>query len=173
MDCRSDSSVFKIFFRAPCCFQHFYHMLQSLAFVVMAIIIMRLKLFGTPALCVMASLLASRQVKHLKHRSSLSFGQIEMQLNVSLEMPHLIVQSWPKMLRRFRKSTRSQHEVPPRLPPCNVVMLLCLCTVQMISVAINKQCLGKEGRGLTKIRNDSTSKLMTTGYRYPGHKCTL
>ncbi|KAL9967638.1 hypothetical protein ACROYT_G025913 [Oculina patagonica] len=42
--------------------EHFYHVLQSLAFVVMAIIIMRLKLFGTPALCVMASLLASRQL---------------------------------------------------------------------------------------------------------------
>ena len=42
--------------------QHLYHVLQSLAFVAMAIIIMRLKLFGTPALCVMASLLASRQV---------------------------------------------------------------------------------------------------------------
>lgn len=42
--------------------EHLYHLLQSLAFVVMAIIIMRLKLFGTPALCVMASLLASRQL---------------------------------------------------------------------------------------------------------------
>lgn len=51
-----------------CRFQHFYHVLQSLAFVVMAIIIMRLKLFGTPALCVMASLLASRQVTRLSCR---------------------------------------------------------------------------------------------------------
>ncbi|XP_068670453.1 protein C-mannosyl-transferase DPY19L1-like [Montipora foliosa] len=42
--------------------EHFYHVLQSLAFVAMAVIIMRLKLFGTPALCVMASLLASRQL---------------------------------------------------------------------------------------------------------------
>lgn len=42
--------------------EHFYHVLQSLAFVVMAVIIMRLKLFGTPALCVLASLLASRQL---------------------------------------------------------------------------------------------------------------
>jgi len=42
--------------------EHLYHVLQSLAFVIMAIIIMRLKLFGTPALCVMASLLASRQL---------------------------------------------------------------------------------------------------------------
>lgn len=42
--------------------EHLYHVLQSLAFVAMAIIIMRLKLFGTPALCVMASLLASRQL---------------------------------------------------------------------------------------------------------------
>lgn len=46
--------------------QHFYHVLQSLAFVVMAVIIMRLKLFGTPALCVLASLLASRQVTVMK-----------------------------------------------------------------------------------------------------------
>lgn len=42
--------------------EHLYHVLQSLAFVIMAIIIMRLKLFGTPALCIMASLLASRQL---------------------------------------------------------------------------------------------------------------
>ena len=46
--------------------QHFYHVLQSLAFVVMAVIIMRLKLFGTPALCVLASLLASRPVTVMK-----------------------------------------------------------------------------------------------------------
>lgn len=42
--------------------EHFYHLLQALAFVAMAIIIMRLKLFGTPSLCVMASLLASRKL---------------------------------------------------------------------------------------------------------------
>ncbi|KAK2562156.1 putative C-mannosyltransferase DPY19L1 [Acropora cervicornis] len=42
--------------------KHFYHLLQALAFVAMAIIIMRLKLFGTPSLCVMASLLASRKL---------------------------------------------------------------------------------------------------------------
>ena len=34
-----------------------------------------------------------------------------------------------------------------------------------------QHCLG-EG-GLPKIRNDGTTKLMTTGYRYPEHKCTL
>ena len=58
-------------------FQHLYLALQTVAFVVMSIMIMRLKLFGTPALCLMASLLASRQVRcsdtsdfgHIRFRS--------------------------------------------------------------------------------------------------------
>ncbi|EDO33159.1 predicted protein [Nematostella vectensis] len=41
--------------------EYVYHVLQAMAFVLMAVIIMRLKLFGTPALCVLASLVASRQ----------------------------------------------------------------------------------------------------------------
>ncbi|XP_031552907.1 probable C-mannosyltransferase DPY19L1 [Actinia tenebrosa] len=41
--------------------EYFYHVLQAIAFIMMAVIIMRLKLFGTPALCVLASLLASRK----------------------------------------------------------------------------------------------------------------
>ncbi|XP_075068681.1 protein C-mannosyl-transferase DPY19L1 [Mixophyes fleayi] len=39
-----------------------YHALQLLAFAVLAILIMRLKLFLTPHMCVMASLLCSRQL---------------------------------------------------------------------------------------------------------------
>ena len=38
----------------------------------------------------------------------------------------------------------------------------------MISVTINVAW----GGGLPKIHNDSTSKLMATGYRYPEHQCT-
>eukprot|EP00794_Sanderia_malayensis_P003469 gene3469-3966_t len=41
---------------------HLYFLLQTIAFVLMSILIMRLKLFGTPALCIMTSLLASRQL---------------------------------------------------------------------------------------------------------------
>jgi len=39
-----------------------FHTLQSLCYALMAIIIMRLKLFWTPQLCVMAGLLASPRV---------------------------------------------------------------------------------------------------------------
>ena len=40
----------------------------------------------------------------------------------------------------------------------------------MILVAINN-ALAR--RGHAKIRNDSTAKLLATGYRYPEHKCTM
>ena len=36
-----------------------------------------------------------------------------------------------------------------------------------------QHCLGEGGGGGSKLRNDGTTKLMTTGYRYPEHKCTL
>ncbi|KAM5157170.1 protein C-mannosyl-transferase DPY19L1 [Mantella aurantiaca] len=42
--------------------QLFYHALQLVAFAVLAILIMRLKLFLTPHMCVMASLICSRQL---------------------------------------------------------------------------------------------------------------
>ncbi|KAK7885964.1 hypothetical protein WMY93_025585 [Mugilogobius chulae] len=42
-----------------------FHSLQLLAFSVLALLIMRLKLFLTPHMCIMASLLCSKQVCHL------------------------------------------------------------------------------------------------------------
>lgn len=40
-----------------------YHSLQLLAFAILAILIMRLKLFLTPHMCIMASLICSKQVQ--------------------------------------------------------------------------------------------------------------
>eukprot|EP00117_Sycon_ciliatum_P013388 scpid38878/ scgid14073/ Protein dpy-19 homolog 1; Dpy-19-like protein 1 len=45
-----------------------YHLLQNLAFLVMAVLIMRLKLFWTPHLCVLAGLLASQTLFNLVQR---------------------------------------------------------------------------------------------------------
>ena len=39
-----------------------YHSLQLVAFAVLAVLIMRLKLFLTPHMCIMASLICSKQV---------------------------------------------------------------------------------------------------------------
>uniref|UniRef100_A0AAQ5YJK4 Dpy-19-like 1, like (H. sapiens) n=1 Tax=Amphiprion ocellaris TaxID=80972 RepID=A0AAQ5YJK4_AMPOC len=44
------------------CLQLVYHSLQLVAFAVLAILIMRLKLFLTPHMCIMASLICSRQL---------------------------------------------------------------------------------------------------------------
>uniref|UniRef100_A0A672HYY6 Dpy-19-like 1, like (H. sapiens) n=1 Tax=Salarias fasciatus TaxID=181472 RepID=A0A672HYY6_SALFA len=45
-----------------CVLQMVYHSLQLLAFTVLAVLIMRLKLFLTPHMCIMASLLCSKQL---------------------------------------------------------------------------------------------------------------
>ena len=46
-------------------FQILYHVFQLIAFTTMAVIIMRLKLFWTPHLCLMTSLLASQKVSSI------------------------------------------------------------------------------------------------------------
>ena len=43
-------------------FQHIYLILQTVAYLLMAVLLMRLKLFSTPALCLLTSFLASRKV---------------------------------------------------------------------------------------------------------------
>jgi len=42
--------------------QLMYHVFQCVLFTLLAVIIMRLKLFWTPHMCLLTSLLASRQV---------------------------------------------------------------------------------------------------------------
>lgn len=60
--------------KCPCVIQLFvvvqlvYHSLQLVAFAVLAVLIMRLKLFLTPHMCIMASLICSKQV--CPHRTS-------------------------------------------------------------------------------------------------------
>lgn len=46
----------------PVSLQLVYHSLQLVAFAVLAVLIMRLKLFLTPHMCIMASLVCSKQV---------------------------------------------------------------------------------------------------------------
>ena len=90
-------------------------------------------------------------------------------------------QVWKSCHARFTRATilaknigtnsKTQHEIPPRPP---APMQCCQVAVFMyspIDFSGFQHCLG-EG-GLPKIRNDGTTKLMTTGYRYPEHKCTL
>ena len=72
-----------------------------------------------------------------------------------------LLQSWPKISGQI--PTRNTSPVCP-----HAVLSSCIVYVQLISVAFNI-ALG----GLPKIRNYSTAKLMTTGYRYPEQKCTL
>lgn len=48
-----------------CVCQMVYHSLQLVAFAVLAILVMRIKLFLAPLMCLMASLICSRQVRRL------------------------------------------------------------------------------------------------------------
>ena len=75
---------------------------------------------------------------------------------------HLHVQSWPKMLGWFPKLDNS-------LPH---IMLSC-CYNCMFMYSPNDFSGYQHCLGVPKIRNDSTTKLMATCYRYPEHKCTL
>lgn len=68
-------------------FQLVFHALQLLAYSVLAILIMRLKLFLTPHLCIMASLVCSKQVRPLlacTYLSTYSITQILVLKHISL-----------------------------------------------------------------------------------------
>ena len=72
---------------------------------------------------------------------------------------------------KFQNSTRNTS---PPLPHPPAPMQCCESAVFMyspIDFSGFQHCLG-EGE-LPKLRSDGTTKLMTTGYRYPEHKCTL
>lgn len=75
-------TIFCSSFRSECRLVHYiepeilYNILQLAAFTVMAGLVMRLKLFFTPQLCVLASLLASRRVSTVMWQTDFRRSQI-------------------------------------------------------------------------------------------------
>ena len=75
------------------------------------------------------------------------------------------------LAKNIGTNSTTQHEIPPRSPAPRQCCQVAVFMYSPIDFSGFQHCLG-EG-GLPKIRNDGTTKLMTTGYRYPEHKCTL
>ena len=76
-----------------------------------------------------------------------------------------IGQSWPKISGQIPKLNTKYLPAPRQC--CQVAVFM----YSPIDFSGFQHCLG-EG-GLPKIRNDGTTKLKSTGYRYREHKCTL
>ena len=75
------------------------------------------------------------------------------------------------LAKNIGTNSKTQHEIPPRPPAPRQCCQVAVFMYSPIDFSGFQHCLG-EG-GLPKIRNDGTTKLMTTDYRYPEHKCTL
>ena len=72
--------------------------------------------------------------------------------------------------------SKTQHEMPRR--PQAMLSCCCVCVQSekfqwLIPLPTLLGERGGGGGGVPKLRNDSATKLMATGYRYPEYKCTL
>ena len=75
------------------------------------------------------------------------------------------------LAKNIGTNSKTQHEILPRPPAPMQCRQVAVFMYSPIDFSGFQHCLGEGGP--PKIRNDGTTKLMTTGYRYPEHKCTL